>query len=769
MISILTALAISLQTTPVTIKVQADQLLHPVSKDLYGIFFEEINCAGDGGIYPELVRNRSFDDSDKPEHWETSNGIQSNVSKGKLNVTATENGEITNKGYWGMHLEKGQKYSLQVTGDFPSGIQLTVETTNGSQTIASTPLKFSAGNGRSMTATISPSQTTSTGALKVKVAKGQRFALDYVSLYPARTFKDRKNGLRPGLMSMLQDMKPAFIRFPGGCWVEGDTMASAYRWKTTINKLETRKTVPNLWGYKSTNGLGYHEYLQMCEDLNAVPLFVVNCGMSHREVIPMDKMDEYVQDALDAIEYANGAINTKWGGLRAANGHPKPFNLKYIEIGNENGGPAYDQRYKLIFDAIKKKNPEIMTIADVWGGTPKSAPIEAIDEHYYSDPGFFFRNANRYDSYDRKGPKVYVGEYAVTQGSGSGNHIAAIAEAAFMTGMERNSDHVIMSSYAPLFANVNAKAWNPDLIYFDSNKVYGTPSYYVQKLFAQNRATDIVKSSMSSMPETVTPFPAGGIGVGTWATKSEYKDISITENGRTKSVSNPKSEMKQEAGTWEFDGNLLKQTSMETGTRCVLPNPTSKTYTLKLKAKKNSGDEGFLVTVGYRDSQNYLWLNLGGWQNSLHGLEYAVSGGKSEVGKRIGGKIETGRWYDIEIDYSPNRVVCKLDGKVLFDEKPVSTPRFFYTSGIDKAKNELVVKVVHGLGTPQSVVIDIAGIQTGPIAYGTELSNPDTQTENSLESPLKVSPTKIKAKIEKGSLAFTAKPYSLSIFRIPVR
>ncbi|MEI7987381.1 MAG: hypothetical protein WCI55_17310, partial [Armatimonadota bacterium] len=266
MISILTALAISLQTTPVTIKVQADQLLHPVSKDLYGIFFEEINCAGDGGIYPELVRNRSFDDSDKPEHWEVSNGIQSNVSKGKLNVIAAENGEITNKGYWGMHLEKGQKYSLQVTGDFPSGLQLTVETTDGSQTITSTPLKFSAGNGRSMTATISPSQTTSAGALKVKVAKGQRFALDYVSLYPARTFKDRKNGLRPGLMSMLQDMKPAFIRFPGGCWVEGDTMASAYRWKTTINNLETRKTVPNLWGYKSTNGLGYHEYLQMCED-----------------------------------------------------------------------------------------------------------------------------------------------------------------------------------------------------------------------------------------------------------------------------------------------------------------------------------------------------------------------------------------------------------------------------------------------------------------------------------------------------------------------
>ena len=769
MVSILSALALLSQTGPVTISIQADQVLHPVSKDLFGIFFEEINCAGDGGIYPELVRNRSFDDSDKPEHWEVSAGLQANVRNGKLAIVATESGEIINKGYWGMHLEKGQKYALQVTGDFPSESQLTIEAINGSKPLTETTMKFATGTSRTRVVTVTPSESTSTGVLRIKVAKGQKFSLDYVSLYPMSTFKGRKNGLRPGLMSMLLDMKPAFVRFPGGCWVEGDTMASAYRWKTTINNLETRKTVPNLWGYKSTNGLGYHEYLQMCEDLNSVALFVANCGMSHKEVIPIDKMDEYVQDALDAIEYANGPITTKWGALRATNGHQKPFNLKYIEIGNENGGAAYNERYKLMFDAIKGKYPEIITIANVWGGTPTSAPMEVIDEHYYSDPGFFFRNANRYDFYDRKGPKVYVGEYAVTQGSGSGNHIAAIAEAAFMTGMERNSDHVIMSSYAPLFANVNAKAWNPDLIYFDASKVYGTPSYYVQKLFAQNRATDVVKSSITEIPESVTPFPAGGIGVGTWVTKSEYKDISITENGQTKHITNPKSDMKQEAGTWEFDGNLLRQTSMETGTRCVIPSPTSKVYTLKLKAKKIDGDEGFLVTVGYRDSANYLWLNLGGWQNKLHGLEYSVSGGKSEVGKRIDGKIESGRWYDIEIDYAPNRVICKLDGKILFDEKPVSTPRFFYTSGIDKAKNELVVKVVQGLGTSQRVVINIAGVQIGPTAYGTELSNPDTQTENSLDNPFKVSPVRIRAKVENGKLAFTAKPYSLSIFRILMR
>jgi alpha-L-arabinofuranosidase len=754
---------------PVTITVHPDQPLHKVSKDLFGIFFEEINCAGDGGIYPELVRNRSFDDSDKPEHWEVSPGLNSEVVKGKLNVNATQDGEITNNGYWGMNLEKGQKYSLQVTGDFQANSKLTLQATDGSKPIAEKTLNLAAGMGRTVLTTISPTESTMTGALVLKVAKGQKFSLDYVSLFPVNTFKGRKNGLRPGLMGMLTDMHPAFVRFPGGCWVEGDRMASAYRWKTTINDLETRRTVPNLWGYKSTNGLGYHEYLQMCEDLGSAPLFVVNCGMSHKETIPLNKMDEYVQDAIDAVEYANGPVTSKWGAVRASNGHPKSFNLKYMEIGNENGGPAYKERYKLIYNAIKAKYPEIKTIADVWGGTPTGTPIETIDEHYYSDPSFFFRNANRYDSYDRKGPKVYVGEYAVTQGAGSGNHIAAIAEAAFMTGMERNSDHVVMASYAPLFANVNAKAWNPDLIYFDSNKVYGTPSYYVQKMFAQNRSSVIVKSSMSGVPESITPFPAGGVGVGTWGTKAEYKDVSITEKGQTKQISAPQTQMKQVSGSWEFDGNSIRQTSMDDGTRCVFPSPTSSTYTLKLKAKKISGREGFLITVGYKDEDNYLWLNLGGWGNSQHGLEYAVSGGKSQVGRQIDGTIETGRWYDVQIDYSPNHIVCKLDGKTLFDQKPSSTPHFFYTTGIDNAKNELIVKVVQGSDTFQDVVVDLAGARTADTASGLVLSSEDVHAENSLETPKKISPVAVQAKVAGGKLAFTAKPYSLTVFRIPLK
>jgi alpha-L-arabinofuranosidase len=235
--------------------------------------------------------------------------------------------------------------------------------------------------------------------------------------------------------------------------VEGDDMAHMYRWKETIGDIACRKPLFNIWGYSATHGLGYHEYLQLSEDLGAEPLFCINTGMSHREVVPLDQMGPWVQDALDAIEYANGPTNSIWGGLRAQNGHPEPFHMKYLEIGNENGGPAYHERWELFYGAIKAKHPGIQLIANVWGGYPTTLMPDVIDEHYYNNPEFFIQQAHKYDTYKRDGPKVFVGEYAVTQGTGQGNLRGAIGEAAFMTGLERNSDVVIMASYAPLFVN----------------------------------------------------------------------------------------------------------------------------------------------------------------------------------------------------------------------------------------------------------------------------------------------------------------------------
>ena len=262
---------------------------------------------------------------------------------------------------------------------------------------------------------------------------------------------------------------------------------NAFRWKNSIGDLAERPGHWNLWGYRSTDGLGYHEYLQLCEDIGAEPLFVINCGMAHEDSIPNDKLGPWIQDALDAIEYANGPADSPWGSLRAKAGHPGPLQAaSYMEIGNENGGPVYEDHYRQFHDAIKAKYPEMILVAN----TPvRTRPMDILDEHYYDSPEFFMRNANRYDAYDRKkSPKIYVGEYAVTQGCGKGNLRAAVGEAAFMTGMERNSDIVVMASYAPLFVNCGWRQWSPDAINFDNSRVYGTPSYHVQKMFsAQSR------------------------------------------------------------------------------------------------------------------------------------------------------------------------------------------------------------------------------------------------------------------------------------------
>lgn len=742
----------------VDLKVDATKSGVKVSPSLYGIFFEEINCAGDGGIYPELVRNRSFEDSDKLVDWKVVSGSAKLING---TVELAPGTVLTNPGFYGMNLVKNERYRFSIRYSAKEATFLSVMFEGKSMPQSKTVKLEPASNG---VATFDYQAAGTDPRASLRLAVDGAVTLDFVSVFPKKTFKNRENGLRPDLMNLLTEMKPSFMRFPGGCWVEGDTMAFAMRWKTTINDLHLRKTLPNIWGYVSTNGLGYHEYLQMCEDLKADPLFVVNVGMSHKEVVPMDKMGEYVDDAIDAIEYANGPVTSKWGAVRAKNGHPKPFNLKYLEIGNENGGPAYNERYKLFYDAVKAKYPDVITIANLWGGLPTSAPIEVIDEHYYNNPSFFFRNANRYDTYDRKGPKIYVGEYAVTSGCGNGNLIAALSEAAFMTGMERNSDIVTMSSYAPLFANVDKKAWNPDLIYFNSNKAAGTPSYYVQKMFARNRPDETVETKVPKLPEVKSYFQPGGVGIGTWITKAEFKDMSITENGKTNQLD--PSEFKKERGDWSQKGGVATQNSMDERCRMVYPMPKSNTYTFRTKARKISGNEGFLITVGHLDESRWVWLNLGGWRNTEHGIEW---NGAGRVTNNIPGKIETGRWYDIEIDYSPDRIVCRLDGQKIFDEKAPSSPTFFQTAGIDRKANELIIKVINGSGETINATLNLEGAKSSGAAKIETLRHDDPMAENTLEKPTNVAPTRSKVSYTGGALKYEAKPYSLSIIRVPLK
>jgi alpha-L-arabinofuranosidase len=515
----------------------------PVSPTLYGAFFEEINRAGDGGLYAEMLQNRSFEDAPEPVAWtllkpagaeaswslDASEPLNANNPHSlRLNITRVAGGRvgIANDGFkgapldgkeatakavadWlpkfaaaakkssdGLKIRANEFYPLsfyaRAGGGFNGRVTATLECPDGSVLARAEIIGIGAG-WQKFTAALKPSADETNGRLVLATTATGTLWLDMVSLFPAATYKLRPNGTRRDLAGMMADLHPAFLRFPGGSFVEGLMLADAYRWKRTIGDVAARPGFQGIWGYRSTDGLGYHEYLQLCEDLGAEPLFVSNCGMSEKEFAPPDKMPEWIQDTLDAIEYANGPATSPWGAQRARNGHPLPFNLRYVEIGNENGldyfwgggnEAQYTERYRPIYQAIKARYPNIITIAN----SRADAPIEVLDEHYYETSEWFQEHATLYDHYDRHGPKIYVGEYAVTKGCGNGNLKAALGEAAFMTGLERNGDVVAMSSYAPLFANPAWERWHPDAVFFNAAHVYGTPSYHAQAMFAANRA-----------------------------------------------------------------------------------------------------------------------------------------------------------------------------------------------------------------------------------------------------------------------------------------
>ena len=507
------------QTSTVTI--QANEPAANISSNLFGIFFEEISMAGDGGIYAELVRNRSFEDASTPVQWSlVTNGTArgsfaidtslplsaSNTQSLKLTLTSgTGSLGAANSGYYGIPVVGGKTYNLgfyaRAAAGFSGSLAVSLESANGATAYAQSTVSGLTTNWQHFASSLVPNATDPAARLGLRISQTGSVYLDFVSLFPAQTFNSRANGLRPDLANMLVNLGPSFMRFPGGSWVDGNNLAAAYHWELTVGDPANRTPRNNVWGYMVDNGLGYHEYLQLCEDLGALPLLCVNAGMAGSEVVAPANLGPWVQEALDAIQYANGDTNTTWGAQRAANGHPAPFNLQYIEIGNENGGSAYNTNYALFYDAIKSNYPYVHIMADVWGGIPNSRPVELMDEHYYTSASTFASYATKYDSYSRSGPKVFVGEYAVAYAIPPSTFPATLqnglGEAAFMTGMERNSDVVVMACYAPLFCNLNNPSWYPDLIYFNGTNVFGTPSYYVQQMFSLNRGNVVLRTTVS--------------------------------------------------------------------------------------------------------------------------------------------------------------------------------------------------------------------------------------------------------------------------------
>lgn len=762
--------SISPTATPATISVQVDKPLHPVSPLLWGIFFEDINLAADGGLYPELVRNRSFESDDSLRQWKFSPATKdaeapridsskplNAFNRQSLRVRPGTGLIMENPGYWGMNFVAGEKYRFQIAArgepGFRGKLQVELCGTDGAVLAAGAlaivgeekPGESKLSNHdfgwRRFSIELVPKKSDARGKLRLALSGDGVAFLDMISLMPVRTWKG--HGLRSDLAEAMAALKPAFLRFPGGCYVEGDDISNSYQWKHTIGDIASRTPQRNLWDYLSTNGLGFHEYLQLAEDLGAEPLFCLNAGMAHRESVPLDRMGAWVQDALDAIEYANGPVDSVWGALRAKNGHPAPFNLRYIEVGNENGGMDYLERWPLFVKAIKAKHPDITLIANYWAnGYPKNPAPEMVDEHYYETPEGFMRLAGKYDSYDRKGHKVFVGEYAATKRAGLGNLRAAVGEAAFMTGLERNSDVVAMAAYAPLFTNIHHRAWNPDLINFDSAGWYGLPSYFVQQMFSENTGDVTLPISVRSA-ELPQEESRGGIGVGTWNTSAEFKDITVTApDGKVLFASDFTRQGLEGwrfvgAGEWSVKDGALCQTAEKQNVRAFIGDPGWKDYTIAMKARKISGREGFKLMFHIRHEQDRTGWNLGGWDNKYFSVMLEDSD------KREAGSIEAGRWYDVKLEIRAGRIRGWLDGKLTQDfQPPRLTTRTIYASATrETATGEIILKIVNAAAQPVETAISLEGIPeiTGN-ARSVVLTSDNSMDENSLPEPRKIHP-----------------------------
>lgn len=570
-----------------TIRIDLARRGADIPASMYGIFFEEINHAGDGGLYAELIQNRGFEDSSVPEGYtvkgdrifpptDRANHLTgarphpdlsfrwnpdpipawrfeqlegsgasaeltreyplNEASPTALKVTLPEKGRISlsNCGFWGMNIEKGKGYYLRMN------------TSNGNRFEGRAILKLVAEDGTELCnrpLAIDPDRTwceytgqlTATGSdpharFVIELEGTGTLLLDYVSLFP-ETFRNRINGLRNDIAQTLEALHPAFVRWPGGCIVEGIDLSNRIEWKKTIGDPKNRPGIYDTWGYRATMGFGYHEFLQFCEDIGAAGMFVCNAGIGCQgrvgDACREEDLDAFIQDALDAIDYALGDGTTEWSRKRVENGHPEPFPLQYVEIGNENWGPVYEKRYDRFYRAIKAKYPRLTLISTLGlGGQHRHERVDMIDPHWYVAPEFFLSSSRLFDQQERGGYAIYVGEYAVNQQVGGGNLLGALAEAAFLSGMERNSDLVKMASYAPLLENVNDRVWPTNLIWFDSHRVMGRSSYHVQKMYAENRP-DYNTATEFEQPRSGVQV-SGRIGLGGWNTDNEYRELKVT-------------------------------------------------------------------------------------------------------------------------------------------------------------------------------------------------------------------------------------------------
>jgi len=819
------------------LKIKTKERRFETARDLYGIFFEDINRAGDGGLYPEMLRNRSFEDSVLPEgyiqqedgihvktvsgwldefcngeglcRWVKGNNIPeteipawyTHNAKMELELTDTLNehrdaalrmqfekdGSLTNTGYCGISVKAGESYSLYLFAKAKEEIGLNVAIEYQGKVLAGNSLVVSGQEYTRYDMKLTAAEDCHEAQLTISCKEGGEVLLGFISLMPDNTYMG--HGLRTDLVEKLKGMSPKFMRFPGGCIVEGTTPSTAMRFRDTVGPVWERPSKLFVWHYRSTLGLGFHEYLQLCEDLGMEPLYVCNCGMTCQGrksvLLEGEALDEMVQDTLDAIEYAIGSKESKWGRLRASMGHPEPFKMTYLEIGNENWGPDYEKRYNMIYKKVKELYPQIKTIANEHV-EKNGCPAECVDEHFYNTTEFFAERVNYYDDYDRKGPKIFVGEVAVNEGNYMGRLYAALGEAAFLMGIEKNQDIVTLASYAPLFENANYRAWYPNLIRFNNHQSLGIPSYYVWKMFGQNRGEYVVQSedeggrvyrprtgmaSLKSNKELRFRNPIWN-GEEAKITHELMGHVQDTEDGCLLQL--PDEEQKKEFHSileWADETKSFVVFGEEDQTYgrfetdiFVEENAYFELGIFSARVVRSYYEEQLVITAGVEKEWDaalvrpFLWKFNGG-QCSLEEFGYMHD---NKLTEDFAISVKPGEYHRFGYETDGKQIRLYVDGEL---QKEISIPYGpAFVSVVTDTKDEIIIKAVNFAGDVDPVSITLDCQVQGD--YTVTLLSGEKGDENSFEEPEKVKNITVNMHGASSEFVYKAPPYSVSVLRL---
>lgn len=814
-----------------------------ISDDLFGLFLEDINFAVDAGLYAEMIKNRSFEyrslAANGAKHGWTATAdcvaLTTDASEAygaSLNennptyAILTNNGDtpegIYNTGYLdGLAVEAGKNYTASLFVRGTADFTLSLEDKSGAA-IASAEFSADSEDWWKYSVTLTPDRTMDHGLrFAVRMSTGS-VHIDMISLIPDETFAGI--GVRQDIGEALAALSPSFLRFPGGCAIEGKTEENMYNWKDSIGNgipftvngenaigdVAARPQSSDIWlgndqnPYYCTYGLGFYEYFLLCEALDCFPIPIVNAGMtcpiqsSHYVVydVNSDKFKQCVQDALDLVEFCRGGADTEWGAIRIAMGHEEIFDLTYLGIGNEQWQSEYHQHYSHFvraFEQAAEENPEVFGgIELIVANGPASGSTEGwsyirknpdsittlVDEHYYEPVDWFLANTERYDSYSRTTQaKVFLGEYA----SKTNTMNSALAEAAFMTGLERNGDIVELACYAPLFGNSTLNQWTPDMIFFSNHSLYFTPNYYVQQLFACNAGSEYLDTQLT-LGASAEPVLSGRVGLASWMTSAAYDDLRVVSNidgkvlyendfSKKDSIKN----FSQHSGDWSIeDGRLIQHNTRSpedtnTGDAIYVGNTEWSDYTLTVKAEILGGDEGFLIPVCVENTRNNIFWNLGGWGNTVSCLEIISGGVKSgQVSGTVSDiRLNKNQVYELKIVVSGSNIKCYIDGKLNIDYTVKSSDPLF-ASTVRGENGDLIIKLVNVTGGSAEVSMKLPGLSDGwaSTATVTVLQSDKGSDVNSFNTPDNIIPAESSLEVS-DSFIYEAPAYSLTVIRIP--